>query len=70
MAKQVKPFEVPVCLGYTVYCSGEDFYEPEGIIYFDGPPKIGDKAILCDKKEWTVTKESNKQMEITMELLW
>lgn len=69
MAKQVKPFEVPICLGYMAYCSGDDFYEPEGVVYFDSPPKVGDKAILGDKKEWTITRESNEEMEIKMELL-
>lgn len=55
MAKQVIPFKVPVCLGY-MGCQGDDFREPEGTVFFDSPPKIGDKAILSDNKEWDSSK--------------
>lgn len=68
MAKQVKPFEVPICLGYMVWCVCEEYNEPEGTVYFDSPPKIGDTAILCDGKTWKVKREPNEQMEILMEL--
>lgn len=70
MANQVKPFEAPICLGYMVWCqSDDDFREPEGVVYFDSPPKIGDTAVLSGGKHdlWKVVTESNDQMEITME---
>lgn len=68
MSKQVKPFEVPICLGYLVWCVYDDgFTEPKGAVYFDGPPKVGDTAVLSDKKTWRVISEANEQMEINME---
>lgn len=66
MAYQVKPFEVPICLGYMVYCAGDDFLEPEGVVYFNEPPVKGNVAILSDGKQWEVTTEPNDQMEIVM----
>lgn len=66
MANQVKPFESPICLGYLVWCECDDFLEPEGTVFFDSPPKIGDTAVLSDGKTWTVSRESNDRMEITM----
>lgn len=70
MSKQVKPFEVPICMGYLVWCQGEDFRAPEGMIFFEGVPKKGDKVILSDKKEWTVVSEQpTNEGEISVELL-
>jgi len=66
MANQVKPFTVPFCLGYMAWCDCDEYYEPEGVVYFDSPPKLGDTAVLCDGNVWTVTRESNEQMEIRM----
>ena len=70
MSKQVKPFQSNICIGYMVWCEyhdGETAPEPEGTVFFDGPPKIGDTAVLSDGKTWKVTRESNEQMEIRME---
>lgn len=72
MSNQVKPFSVPICLGYLVWCQGgsttDDYFrEPEGTVFFDSPPKKGDTAVLCDGKIWTVVSEPNEQMEINME---
>lgn len=69
MAKQVKPFQVSIALGYLVWCDCDSYLEPEGTVFFDSPPQVGDKAILCDGKEWTVVRGSNEQMEITMALV-
>jgi hypothetical protein len=69
MATQVKPFEKIITLGYMVLCDGDDGIEPEGVVYFDSPPKLGDTAVLSDKKLWKVTRESNERMEILMELV-
>ena len=68
MAKQVKPFQNNIAIGYMAWCVGDDFREPEGTVFFDSPPKKGDTAVLCDGKTWRVTRESNEQIEITMEL--
>lgn len=69
MAKQVKPFESPICLGYMVWCDyedGETAPEPEGTVFFDSEPKIGDLAKLSDGKTYRVKREANERMEITM----
>lgn len=68
MSKQVKPFSVPYTIGYRTFVRGEDFLEEEGPTYWDGEPKLGDIATLSDGQQWKVCKESNDQMEITMEL--
>jgi len=67
MATPVKLFQNNITLGYFVWCVGDDFLEPEGVIFFDSPPKIGDTAILSGGKLWKVCRESNEQMEIIME---
>ena len=67
MANQVKPFEVSICLGFMVWCCGDDFNEPEGTVFFDASPKIGDTAVLSDGQTWRVVRESNEQAEISME---
>lgn len=69
MANQVKPFQSNIALGYFAWCIGDDYNEPEGTVFFDAPPNIGDTCILCDGKTWTVTKESNEQMEISVALI-
>lgn len=41
--------------GIYVICHYEnDAPEPEGVVLFDRPPKIGDRKILCDGKTWEV----------------
>ena len=46
-----------VKIAYPVICQFNDgFREPEGDVIFDSPPKVGDKMILSDKKEWIVVK--------------
>ena len=38
-----------------VWCQYDDGYrEPEGDVIVNRYPVVGDKLILCDKKEWVV----------------
>lgn len=69
MAKQTEPFKTPITLGYMVWCDyqdGETPPEPEGIVYFDSPPSIGDVATLSDGKTYKVKSLPNEQMEVTV----
>jgi hypothetical protein len=72
MATQVKPFQTLISIGYIVWCEyddGETAPEHEGVVYFYGQPRVGDKAVLSDGKEWVVTRESNEDMEMWMKEL-
>jgi len=71
MAKQVKPFQIPCSIVYMAWCDYNDCEntpEPDGPVYFDSPPKIGDTAILSDGNLWKVTREPNERMEVYFEL--
>jgi len=75
MAKQIKvfqkTFQVHPAFEYTAWCDYNDCEnapEPDGPVYFDSPPKIGDTAILSDGNLWKVKREPNEQMEVYFEL--
>jgi hypothetical protein len=54
-------------IGYLVWCC-HDFREPEGTVWFDHEPMIGEKIKLCDGKEWTITKIRQETFELDVKL--
>ena len=47
-------------IGIGVMCHYPDEApEPEGTVFFEGMPKVGDKAMLSDDEEWIVVRVEN-----------
>jgi hypothetical protein len=42
--------------GYLMWCDCEHYYEPEGTIWWDDKPEVGDRWICCSGFTWEIIK--------------
>lgn len=53
-----------VHFGYLVWCDCGHYYEPEGTVWFDHEPQIGELVRLGDGRDWTIQRVSHDRLEL------
>jgi len=50
-------------IGYLVWVDCDNYYEPEGTVFFDHEPHVGERVKLCDGAEYSINRVNHNSLE-------